>query len=341
VASSLGLWLSSSDWEFLAKRQTRDPEAFDLYMRGQHYLSKRDQTNIRKAIEFFSRAADRDPVSAEAHAGLAESYALLSTVAYGPEPTREVIAKARAAARQALKIDGTLCEAHTALGIVQLRYDWDWEEAEKEFRQAIELNPDYAPARFWYSILLMVLGRNDEAIAQSETARELEPFSPLTQMNLGRAFFYARQYDKAAEHFSAMLEKEPGYANAIYMLGLVYLAQGRYGEGINTLEKLYAVKPLYAAAPLGYAYGKTGRVAEALVILSKLAELSRDKPVPAQEKAIIYIGLNDKDKAFMYLEEAYRERFASLVGLTTDPLFADLRSDPRFSDLASRLNLRP
>jgi serine/threonine protein kinase/TolB-like protein/Flp pilus assembly protein TadD len=341
VASRMNLQLNREDREFLAKRQTKDPEALELYLRGENYLNKRDQTNVRKAIDCFSQAIERDWVFAEAHAGLAESYLLLTTVAYGPEKTSDVIAMARASARQALKSDPTLSEAHTALGIINLRYEWNWQEAEKELREAIELNPDYAPAHYWYSSLLIVLRRNDEAIAQSEVARELEPFSPIMQMNVGRAFYYARRYEEAAERLSATLEKDENNTSARYMQALVYLARGKYAEGIDMLEKLYSLRPLYAAAPLGYAYGKAGREAEALAVLDRLDELSKDRPVPAQERAIIYIGLNNKDKAFMYLEEAYRERFSSLNSLTTEPLFDDLRSDPRYADLARRLNLKP
>lgn len=341
VATHIGLRLSQEDMAFLAKRQTKDPEALELYLRGQNYLNKRDQTNIRKSIEYFSQAIERDWVFAEAHAGLAEAYLLLTTVAYGPEKTGDVIAMARASARQALKSDSTLSEAHTALGIINLRYEWNWQEAEKEFRHAIELNPDYAPAHYWFSSLLIVLRRNDEAIAQSELARELEPLSPTMLFGVGRAFYYARRYEDAATRFSALLEKDENNATARYMLGLIYLARGKYAEGINMLEKLYLIRPLYAAAPLGYAYGKAGREVEALTVLGRLDELAKDSPVPAQEKAIIYIGLNNKDKAFMYLEEAYRERFSSLNSLTTEPLFDDLRLDSRYAELARRLNLKP
>jgi serine/threonine-protein kinase len=341
VASNMSLRLNDADRELLMRREPKDAEAVELYLRGQNYLNKRDEENVRKAIESFSRAVEREWVFAEAHAGLAESYLLLPTVAYGPEKTADVITKARASARQALKIDPTLGEAHTALGVIHLRYDWDWREAEKAFRRAIELNPDYAPAHYWYSSLLMVLGRNTEAIAQGEIAKELEPFSPLMLMNVGRTLYYARRYDEAAAHFSAMLEKDGTVTSARYMLGLTYIAKRMYGKAIETLEKLYATRPLYAAAPLGFAYGKAGRYAEAKAVLDRLDELSKDRPVPAQERAIIHIGLNDKERAFVYLEEAYGERFPSLNSLTTEPLFDDLRSDPRYVDLARRLNLAP
>ena len=341
VASRMGLRLSGEDREFLAKRQTRDPEALELYLRGQNYLNQRDEANVRKAIELYGQAVERDWVFAEAHAGRAESYLLLTTVAYGPEKTGDVISMARASARQALKSDPTLSEAHTALGVIHLRYDWDWGEAEQDFRRAIELNPDYAPAHFWYSLLLIVLDRNDEAIAQSELAKELEPFSRIMLLNVGRALYYAGRYDEAAERFSALLKEDGDYMNARYMLALAYIAEGEYGEAVNTLENLYSRDPLYAAAPLGYAYGKLNRRDEALAVLHKLDEQSKDKHVPAQEKAIIYIGLNDKDKAFAHLEAAYEARFPSLISLTTDPLFDDLRSDPRYADLARRLNLKP
>jgi serine/threonine-protein kinase len=339
VTASLGLWLSDEEKRLLVKHQTDNPEAFRQYMLGRYYWSKRDPENLQTAINHFNEAKELDPLYAQAHAGLADSYVLMNLVAYGKLSTQEAMTRARRAAWDALNIDATLSEAHTSLGIVKLKFEWNWQEAEKEFRQAIVLKPDYAPAHYWYSGLLVVLGRFDEAIRQSEITRELDPFSPLAVMNLGRTFYHAGQYERAAEYFNEILEKDPGDQKALYMLSLVYLQKDMYQQAIESLQKIAAVNPLFAAAPLGYAYGKTGRRAEALGILKKLEEASKQNPVPPQEMAIIYVGLNDKEKAFELLEEAYRQRFAPLTNLTTEPLLNDLRSDPRFADLAHRMNL--
>lgn len=342
VTSALGLWLIGGEKKLLAKRQTNNEDALRLYMKGRVYLGlKRDRENIQKAIQFFQQAVDLDPAFAQAYTGLADCYVLTSNVAYGPIPTKEAMDKARWNARQALDIDPSLSEAHTSMGNIKLRYDWEWQQAEQEFKQAIELDPEYAPAHFAYANLLAVLGRFDESIRQSEVAKELDPYSPLSDMNYGRALYYARRYGAAADHFNKLLKQRPDYAPFLHMLGLVLLQQGQYREAVVALEKLHSTDPLFAAASLGYAYAKEGKRDDALRMIEELDQFSEQKPVPPHEKALVYVGLGEKDKAFQLLEKAYQERFANLAYLTTDPVYDDLRSDPRFSDLARRVNLAP
>jgi serine/threonine protein kinase/Flp pilus assembly protein TadD len=346
IASTLQPWVSGSEKRLLAKGQTENAEAYRLYLLGRSHWESRDKENILKAIDYFKKATDLDPVYAQAWAGLADSYVWQSTVAYGSVPTEDAMQKARAAARRALEIDDTLCEAHISLGLVKLRYEWNWKDAEREFKRAIEINPDNASAHFWYANLLTVTGRSDEAIAESKTAKELDPFSPLIVMNLGRAYYRAREYDKAIEYLKRMLEENPKNSSASYILGYVYLQKGMYDEAIEIFQNLSATRKWLAAAPLGYAYARAGRKAEALKILDEIEEESKKEEatkenIPAQERAIIYIGLDDKDQAFYWLEKAYEERFGSLIALTSDPIFDSLRSDSRFADLARRINLTP
>lgn len=341
VSTALGLWLVGREKKLLTTRQTDSVEALRLYMRGRDYWSKRDGKNIRKAIECFERAVELDPSFGEAYAGLADSYVLLNLVAYGSQPTKEVMDKARFAANQALYINNTLSEAHTSLAAVKMRYEWDWYATEREFREAIALKPDYAPAHYGYSNFLIVMRRFDEAIRESEIAQSLDPYSPSSDMNYGRALYYARRDKEAVAHFTRMLEKSPANANALYMLGLSLLLQKKYVEALVPLEKLYSKNALYAAAPLGYAYGKLNRHDDAFAVLRKLDEISAQAEhyVPPQERAIVHIGLGDREKAFALLEEAYAEKFGTLIFLTTEPLFDDLRPEARFKDLARRLNL--
>ncbi len=160
-------------------------------------------------------------------------------------------------------------------------------------------------------------------------------------MNLGRAFYFAREYDKAVEHFAGMLAKDPSDVRAQYMLGLVYQQKGMLKEAVEIFQKIYSTNKLMGAAPLGYAYGKDGRREEALKILDEMKELAAVRHLPPQEMAIIYIGLDERDEAFRWLERAYEERFASLIYLTAEPMFDGLRSDARFADLAQRLKLPP
>jgi tetratricopeptide (TPR) repeat protein len=342
VTSALGLWLIGNEKKLLAKRQTDNEDALRLYMKGRVFLGlKRNRENIQKAIQFFQQAIDLDPAFAQAYTGLADCYVLASNVAYGPIPTKEAMDKAHWNVKQALDIDPSLSETHASLGTIKLRYDWDWQQAEQEFKQAIDLDPDYAPAHFGYSNLLAVMHRFDESIRQSEIAKELDPYSAPSDMNYGRALYYARRFEAAADYFNRLLKQKPDYAQFQHMMGLVLLKQGKYPEAIVILERLHSVEPLYAAAALGYAYAKEGRRDEALKMIDELDQFSKQKPIPPHEKALIYIGLAEKDQVFQLLERAYQERFPNLVYLTTDPIYDDLRSDQRFGDLARRINLTP
>ncbi|HYN84136.1 MAG TPA: protein kinase [Pyrinomonadaceae bacterium] len=339
VAEALRLSLPGDDAQKLARRPTDNPEALRLYMLGQYYWTRRDQTNIRTAIANFERAVELDPLFAQAHAALADSYVFLPTVAFGTERTSDMIAKARAAAKRAVEIDNLLCEAHTSLGVIMLRYDWDWTGAEAEFRKAIELKPDSAPAHYWYSQLLMITGRADESLRVSETHRTLDPFSPPAALNVARAHYFAREYGRAVEVCREVLAKHPDSESGLYILGLALWHQGRGREAVETLERLHAKNPLYASAALGHVYGRSGRTNDALAVLAWLDRQPEGQPVPALERAIIYIGLGDMDKAFAHLEKAYAERFSSLISIKVEPLFDDLRADPRFLDLARRMDL--
>jgi serine/threonine-protein kinase len=323
----------------LAVRQTENPEAHRMYILGRHYWRKRNRDTIQEAITFFKKAIELDPYYAQAHAGLASCYVLLNSIAYGSMPTEEAMSKAKAAARDALEIDDTLCEAHTSLGVIRMKYDWKWIEAEREFTRAISLDPDYAPAHFWYSQLLSLMGRHAEAISESEKAKELEPFSPPSDLNLGRAFYLARQYDRAIGHFRKILDSDPDNGNALYMLGLLYQQKGFYKESVESFEKLYSLNPELAAAPLGYAYARAGKKTEALKMLDLLEEIRKKKYVPDQELAIIYMGIDDRDKAFLFFEQACRDRAAALPFIKIDPLFDSIRADSRYADLARCANI--
>jgi serine/threonine-protein kinase len=325
----------------LAAMQNRNPEAVEFYRRGVYYWNKRDRDNIQRAIGLFEEAIDHDPVYALAYSGLADCYVVMSSVAYGTLSTKDAMDRATAAAKKALEIDPNLAEAHTSIGVVQMKYNWNWREAEKAFKRAIELKPDYPAAHYWYSSLLGITHREKEALIESEKAKELDPLSPLYVSNLGRAYYRLRDYDRAIEYFTKVLEEKPDSASAMYILSYVYFQKGRYQEAIQLLERLSSVNKWYAAAPLGYAYAKTGRTDEARRILAEMENLPKSENLPAQERAIIYIGLDDKDAAFAWLEKSYEDRFASIISLTSEPIFDSLRSDPRFAVLAQKINLTP
>ncbi|MGB9179468.1 MAG: protein kinase [Pyrinomonadaceae bacterium] len=325
----------------LSKIQTDNPEAYMLYLKGRNFWDNRNKENIEQAIECFKKATDLDPFFAQAWAGLADSYMMLPTVAYGSVRTEDAMLKARAAALKAIDIDPLLAEAHLSLALFKCRYEWNWPEAEREFKHAIELNPESASAYFWYTNLLMVLGRSQEAIAASKRAQELDPFAPPNLMNVGRTYYRARDYDTALEQLNHALEEYPNYLNTKYVLSYVYLQKGMYTEAIQTLEELSKISEAnkwLAAAPLGYAYAKGGRRPDAVKLLE---QMTAKTDLPLQERAIVYIGLGDKEQAFYWLGKSYEEHFPSIISLTTDPIFDSLRSDARFDELARKINLTP
>ena len=339
VAASLGLWLIGGEKDLISKRQTDDEEAMKLYMRGRQYWARRrDGQNVLQAISFFEQAKDRDPGFAKAYSGLAEAYSIMSTITYGSMTTKQAMDRAHWAARQALQLEES-AEAHTSMAVLRLRYDWEWDKAEEEFKRAIALDPEYPNAHYWYANLLAILRRSQEALNESLIAKDLDPYSPLAEMNYGRALYYSRRYDEAEIYFQNLLASSPDVPQFLSIMGLVQLQKKNVEGAIKTLEKLHSLNPQMAAAGLGFAYGKAGRFADATRIIKELDEIAKERPVPPQEKAIIYIGMGELDKAFQQLETSYSEHFAALAYLTTDPLYEDLQSDSRYSDLARRMRL--
>jgi len=323
--------------------QTDDPDAYRLYLHGRSYWENGKMDN---AVVAFKEATEKDPAFALAWSGLADSYAMQPTVAYGSISTDEAIPKARAAARRALAAGDSLAEPHISMGIIKLRYEWQWAEAESEFKRAIEIDPNIAAAHVWYASLLTVTQRFDEAISETQKAKDLDQFNPVAVMSLGRAYYRARQNEKAIQYLRDVLRQDPNNHQAEYILGYAYIKQGLLNDAVAIFEKIAVDRKWLAAAPLGYTYAKTGQSTKAKQILRDIEEQNnktdpREKKIPAQERAIIYMGLGDLDNAFGWLEKAYNERFPSIIALTTDPIFDDLRGDARFADLARRINLTP
>jgi eukaryotic-like serine/threonine-protein kinase len=341
ITSKLQVNLSDEEKQLLGKRQTNVPEAYDQYTLGRYFLNNRDKRNIDKAIVHFRTAIDIDPLYARAWSGLADSYVLKSLPAYGSFTPKEAMTKAKAAALEALSRDENLCEAHNSLGMVKLRYEWNWPEAEAGFLKAIERNPDYAPPHYWYSNLLIIRKNFKKAMSEAEKARELDPLSPNSEINIARISYYARQNDQAIQILNKTLENDSTNKNAAYLLGLTYMQKGLYNEAITIFEKFYQNDKIYFAAQLGYAYGKTNRKAEALRILGELEELSKQNIIPPQEMAIIHLGLGNKDKAFELFNLSCRERFPSLPFLLMEPFFDDERSTPPFKELANCIKSAP
>jgi serine/threonine-protein kinase len=350
IAAAVSAKLGVVDYEarergkaVLMYRRKDKSEAFQYYLNGRYLWNKRNQENLERAIEFFRKAIDLDPAYARAYAGLADSYVLLDTVLYGKGkvPTVDAMNMAKAAVKRALEIEPNLPEAHNTLGVIKLKYEWDWPGAEADFKQAMRLNPDYAPAHYWYSNLLVITGRHNEALREGEIAKTLDPFSTSARVNYCRVFYYQRRFDKAGDCLNEVLKETPNQPPAQYVLGFVYQQRGKSAEAIQLFRRLYEEDKRQGVASLGYIYGKAGRKKEAFQALAEASELYKKGLFPPQEIAVIYLGLGDYDNAFKWLEMAYKDRFPSLTYLIAEPALDELRSDPRFIDLAHRLKLNP
>jgi serine/threonine protein kinase/Flp pilus assembly protein TadD len=339
VVEKLKVRLLGEEKAAIVKRSTENLEAYSLYLKGRYHWNKRALDGVRKSIELFEQAIEKDPNYALAYAGLADGYNILG--GFGVSPPSDCFPKADAAALKALGLDSALAEAHTSLAYVYANYKWNWAGAEREYRRAIELNPGYATARQWYALYLSAMGRHDEAFEQVKLALELDPLSLIINLARARVLDYARRYEEAIEQCHRVLEMDQNFAAAHYSLGSVYLRLKRYKEGMNELRwgsELFAGNPMFAGI-LGYTYALMGKRAEALKILDDLKNMSRKQYVPAFMIASVYIGLDDKDQAFEWLEKAFQERDPDLILLKVEPLYDGLRSDPPFVALLKKMEL--
>jgi len=325
------------------KQYAGDNDAYRLYLKGRYYLNKRHTNEVKKAIECFKQAIDIDPAYAQAWAGLADSYATLGSGGYDPLPAHEMMPKAKAAAEKALEIDETLSEAHTSLGIIKIKYEWDWAGAEKSLSRAVELNPNNATAQYWYARYLSLMGRHNEAIEESRRARDLDPISAFTNANVGRALYFAREYDRAIEESRKASEMDPTFPTPYNIAGHSYVQKGMYEEAIAEFQKVARLSrdAAFSAPAIGYTYAASNREDKAREIIDDLVRLSKSRYVSPEDFAAIYIGLRDKDTAFKLLNKACDERTISMAYIKVEPLYDSLRGDPRYADLVQRIGLEP
>jgi TolB-like protein/DNA-binding winged helix-turn-helix (wHTH) protein len=340
IVEQLKLKVSGAE-KGLAKHYTESNEAYQLYLKGRFYWDKRTAEALKKSIEYFNQAIEKDPRFALAYAGLANCYVVPAIRL----PPRETMPKAKAAAMRALELDETLAEAHASLGRVLAAYDWDWTNAEKEYKRAIELNPRYAVAHQWYGGYLAVMGRTNEALAERKRAQELEPLSLIINAELGMAFYYARDYDQAIEQFQRTLELDQNFPPARAFVPAAYEQKGMYGEAIAEFKKAIPLRGVsevgFLRAGLGHVYAVSGKKSEARKVLAELKQLSQQGYVPAPSIALIYAGLGEKDHAFSWLEQGYEQRAFQMQWIKLEPRWDSLRSDPRFQALIRRVGLSP
>jgi serine/threonine protein kinase/tetratricopeptide (TPR) repeat protein len=340
VSEKLRLRPTGEEQKRLTKRYTENPAAHQLFLRGRYYWNRRTAETVKRSAEYFQQAIGVDPGYALAWAGLAESYALYGT--YDVLPPSEVVPKAKEAASKALALEETLAEPHAALGFAKATYDWDWAGAEREFKRALELNPNYATAHFWYSICLGWTGRLDEAAVEAKLAREADTLSPIIGSTVGQGLYYARRYDQAIEQLGKSLEMDPNFYFSRSFLGMAYEQVARHEEAIAEFQKALSLSGGKAGAlgALGHAYAVSGKRAEAQKTLAELKDLSKRDYVAPYDIALIYVGLGDKAKALEWLAtDAYKDHSVRLVWIKIDPRLDSLRGEPRFQDLQRRMGL--
>jgi len=341
IANEIKIKLTPQEQTRLARARPVSPEAHDAYLKGRYYWDLRTEDSLKKSLEYFQEAIEKDPGHALAYAGSADSYLVLAV--YGVMAPREGMPSAKAAAFKALEMDETLAEAHTALGAARWGYDWDWVGAEKELKRALELNPGYAIARKWYAEYLSRMGRHDEAIAEIRRAQELDPLSLSVNATGAVVLGFARRYNEMITECHRTLELNAEFYVAHLYLGVAYAQQKLYEQAISECQKGVALEEGNTACfgYLGHVYAAAGKRAEALKIIFQLTELSKQRYVSSWSISYIHAALGDSDQACAWLEKAYEERSLVLANLKVDPGFDPLRTDPRFQALVRRMKFPP
>jgi eukaryotic-like serine/threonine-protein kinase len=339
ISDKLRIKLTRAEKKRLTKRQTDDPEAYGLYLKGRHHWNQWTEDGFYKAIEYFQQAVAKDPAYALAYTGVADSYVLLGWNSY--LPPKDAFPKAKIAAMRALRLDPDLGEAHTPLSAMYWLHDWQWQEAEAEFKRSMALSPAHPTASHWFAEFLMTVGRHEEAIARMKSSQELDPLSLIISVAIGWTFYHARRYDDAIEQLRRTVELDPHYPITYWILGLLFRKMGSYELAIAEGEKgvkLSGGSYLMRAA-LAQTLATAGRRNEAIQVLDDLRKLATQKYVAPYFFAGIHIGLGENDRAIECLEKSYEEHSHWLLYLHLDPSMDALRSNPRFQDLLQRIGL--
>ncbi|HKZ03820.1 MAG TPA: protein kinase [Pyrinomonadaceae bacterium] len=340
ISEKMQVRLSGEDKKRLVKRHTEDPEAYQAYLKGRYYWNKRNPQGFFKGIEYFESATCIDPGYSVAYSGLADCYTLLNYLtALSPS---YAMPKAQAAANKALEIDDSLAEAHNSLAAVKFWYEWDWAGAEKEFRRAIQLNPNYASAYQWYSWFLLAVGRFDEAIEVGKQALVLDPLALAINMALGKVYFFARRYDDSIRQAQKTLEMDPGFMPALFFLARAYHQKGMSSDAVEIAQKLVIASGGLPSLTAFLGYLSTGvNPAESRRILETLLPMAQSDQMYISGFAIgiIYAAFGETNSALEWLQKAFDERSLLLVHLNVDPALDNLRSDPRFVELRQRMGL--
>jgi TolB-like protein/Tfp pilus assembly protein PilF len=339
IADEVRIKLTPSERAGLAGARPVDPEVYEAYLKGRYYWSQRTAEGEQKGLEYFQRAITLDPNYAVAYAGVADSYVVLG--AHGHLPVKEAFPKARAAAIRALELDGTLAEAHTSLGTVKTFYDWDWPGSEREFRRALELNPNYPTGHHWFSHYLAAVGRLDEAVDEIKRARELDPFGVTVNIWLAATLYYSHRYDEAIKQYRTTLELYPERTDVYGSIGDCYAQKGMHPEAVAEWQQSLALGgDAQLAAHLERAYKSSGYTGYLQARLDQMKASAQTKAVSPLDFAYTYSLLGDKEHTLEWLEKAYEARDPWLY-VKADPRLDNLRADARFQSLIRRMGLPP
>jgi len=343
ISGNLRVRLTSEEKTRLARSSARNPEAYQLYLKGRYHANQTTLTELEKAIDYFQQAIEKDPSYAPAYAGMADAYSALGG-AWMYLPPTESFPKAKAAAVKALELDDTLAEAHVALAYAEF-FEWDWQSAEREFKRAIELNPNSALSHARYAVCLITRLRLNESIAEAQRAQELDPLSPDVVSALGIIYFVGRQYDGAIAQLQKALDLNPNIPVVRATLGSAYAMKRMYPQAVAEYDKIpnqdkvTAEGNQFVAGTLGWVYAISGRRTDARKITQEFRKLSTHSYVDFYWAAAVYEGLGDRNEAFRLLEKSYQEHSAGLPYFAVDPFWYGVHSDPRYSDLLRRIGL--
>jgi len=339
IAKEIKAKLTPQEQTHLSKVSQVNPEAYQAYLKGRFFWDKRTPEGFNKGIEYFNQAITIDSSYAPAYAGLADCYNLLND--YDILSPAETVPQAKAAAQQALAIDSTLSEAHASLGFALARYDWDWQGAEQELQRAIKQKPNCADAHHWYALQLTMMGRFQEAMTEINKAQQLDPLSLIINANIGWIYYFERNYDLAEERLQRVLEMDPNFMSAHVKLGWVFEQQERYEQAIEQFNIALHISGDEAnvIALFGNSYARCGQKTEAIKIITKLIEQSKQRYISPYWIAMIYACLGENDNAFKWLNKALEERSSGLLWIQVEPKLDRLRSDKRFSELLRTMGL--
>ena len=331
IVDNLKIELLGKEKIEFGKSHTQNLEAYDLYLKGRFFWNRRTEESMKKSVECFQKAIEIDPSYALAYVGLADSYGTMTS--WGILSPEDAWPEMKKAVTKAIEIDDLLAEAHVSLASNKGDYEWDWEGAEKEFKRALELNPNYPTAHQWYAEYLVRMGRFDEALKEINKAQEFDPLSLIISAYKGFIFLYIRDYDKALQQVQKTLNINPNFRPAILYRGLIYIEQGKYEEGIRDCEVVNN------SVGLGIAFAKMGKIAEAQQLLENMINISSQAYVSPIDIAKLCFYLGDNDQGFTWLEKAYEVRAYGMTVLKVDPHYDTVRSDPRFKALLKKVNL--